>query len=446
MTILGNGLSGLAAAQHVLNTTSQNIANANTPGYSRQEAVLASRIDTSPNRLTPGAGVEVAELRRIADDFRIAALWRANNQAGFDNQMETLVAQAEDIIGGSELSVSGGIDSLFAAFNAAAEAPQSMATRQQILSSAASLASRFNQLAGNLDLQKRQIDEQATTLVSGINGQTASIARLNAQIADIQARGGNTSQLEDQRDLAVQKLAGNLALDVQKFPDGRMNVSLSGGQPLVLGSKPATMSLVNGELSLDLKGQVFPITSPGGQLGALQDYRNGTLNELRTSLNGQAERLAVDLNAQLVKGYDLNGDPGAELYESDANDPAASLRLAAGVEPERLGFIGDDGTGNPVGGSGDNTNLLEVITLKSGFYDAYTGLLGNLAIQSAQIQAEASASRGMLADAQSRRDSVSGVSQDEEAVRLMQFTQAYQANAKVVSTAGRVFDTLLGMF
>ena len=445
MSMLINGLSGLTAAQQVLNTTSQNIANINTPGYSRQEAILVARSDGNHARLSPGSGVEVTELRRVSDDYRIAALWRANSQSGYDDQMETLIVQAEDIVGGSELSISTGIDDLFAALNAAAEAPESIATRQQILASADSLANRFNQLVGNLNMQERQIDEQTVANVSDINSQLKSIAQLNEKIADVQARGGNTSQLEDTRDLAVQELSKNLDVSTQRFPDGRMNVSLGGGQPLVLGNNASTMSIQNGDLKLDFKGQNFPVTRAGGHLGALLDYKSGTLEELRGGLNDQAENLAVRLNGQLDAGFDLNGDPGAELYAFDATDPAASLRITDGITPESLGFIGDDG-GTPVGGVGDNTNLLEVIALKSEFYDDYTGLMGSLAIQSGRVQAEASASKGLLADAQNRRDSVSGVNQDEEAIRLMEFTQAYQANARVISTANHVFDTLMGMF
>lgn len=446
MSLFNNGLSGLAAAQHVLNATSQNIANANTPGYSRQEAVLASRVDSSPSRLTPGNGVEVTELRRIADDYRVAGLWRATSQAGFDDQMQTLVMQAEDIIGGSELSVSTGIDSLFAAFNAAAEAPQSTATRQQILATAGSLAHRFNQLAGNLGVQARQVDEQSAALVASINSQTGSIGRLNEKISEVLAKGGNTSQLEDQRDLAVQALANSLDIRSQRMPDGRLNITLTSGQPLVLGNKASAVTLVGDELKLELKGQDFPITHSGGQLGALQGYKHGTLAGLQASLDQQAANLAASLNDRLMAGFDLNGNPGAALYQFDPADPAASLRLSAGIQPDHLGFIVDDGTGNPAAGSGDNRNLLQVISLKAGFYDDYTGLLGGLAIESAQIQAETNASKGLLTDAQSRRDSISGVNEDEEAVRLMEFTRAYQANAKVINTAGQLFDTLLGMF
>lgn len=443
--ILGNALSGLSAAQTVLAVTSQNISNANTPGYSRQDAVLVSRADTSPSRLSAGNGVEVTDILRIADDFRTTALWRATSQYGFDEQMQTLVEQVEYIIGGEELSLSGGIDTLFVAFNAAAETPSSIAVRQQILASADALATRFNQLAANLDMQERQIAEQTEAQVDTINSQLQTVARLNERIADILAQGGNAAQLQDQRDLAVQSLAEQVEVRTETFADGRMSVTLADGQPLVLGNDAATLVFENDQLGLEYRGQSFPVTDTGGQLGALITYRTDTLAGIRERLNTQAANLADAINAQLNSGYDLNGDAGADLFRYDPTAPAASLQVTD-IEPEQLAFRAGDGAGNPLGGTGDNTNLLAVIELKTGFYDEYTGLVGDVGILSAQVQASAQASESLLQDAQQQRDSVSGVNMDEEAVRLMEFLQHYQANAKVIGAADQMFNTLLGMF
>lgn len=446
MSLLGNGLSGLIAAQQVLNVASQNIANVNTPGYSRQEAVLNARLDSSNNRMSPGSGVEVTGLRRMADDYLTASLWRASTQAGYDRQMETLVSQVEAIVGSDEMSITKGLDSFFAALNAATEAPKSPAARQQILATGGALASRFQQLVSNLVLQERQIQEQTEANVAAINSQLKNLAVLNDKIAETLTKGGNTSQLEDQRDLAVTELAKLMEIRTQRLSDGRLTITLSAGQPLVLNSHAATLNYENGAISLSLNGNIFPITQPGGQLGALLDYRNQTLVDLRTRLNEQAETLATAINTQLQQGYDLNGEPGIPLFVFEASGAAGSLAINPEMTADKLAFIGDDGNGNPAGGAGDNSNLLKVVALKPNFYDAYAKMVGDVAIQSAQVQAQATASTSLLEDAQTRRDNVSGVNQDEEAIRLMTFLQAYQANAKVVSAANDVFNTLLGMF
>src|SRR5690606_36573951 len=288
--------------------------------------------------------------------------------------------------------------------------------------------------------------EQAAANVATINTRLENLALLNRKITEVQAKGGNTAQLEDQRDLAVGELAKFMDVRTQRFPDGSLSVTLPAGQPLVMTSKAATLKCDMGLLSRTRKNQTFPIDSIGGQLGALLDYQNQTLAGIRTRRDQQAEQLATAINDQLQQGYDLNGDNGIALFTFEANGAAGTLAINPQMTADKLAFIGDDGTGNPVGGAGDNGNLLEIVGLKANFYDAFTGLVGDVAIQSAQIQAQASASTSLLQDAQSRRDGVSGVNQDEEGIRLMNFMQAYQANAKVVSAADDLFNTLLGMF
>src|SRR5690554_7987209 len=121
MSLLGNALSGLTAAQQVLNVASQNIANVNTPGYSRQEAVIHARTDGSHGRLSPGAGVEVTSLRRIAYGYLVASLWRASSRAGYDSQTGTLLGFSEAGVGGGGLGSINGVGSLFAGLHGAYE-------------------------------------------------------------------------------------------------------------------------------------------------------------------------------------------------------------------------------------------------------------------------------------------------------------------------------------
>src|SRR5690606_24499743 len=240
MSLLGNGLSGLTAAQQVLNVTSQNIANVNTPGYSRQEAVIHARTDASHGRLSPGAGVEVTSLRRIADDYLVASLWRAGSQSGYDSQMETLLGFAEAVVGSDELGITTGLDSFFAALNAATEAPQSVAARQQVLASGNALASRFQQLSANLTLQERQINEQAAANVPTINSQRENLAILSRMVTELQAKSGNTSQPEAQRHIAVGELAKYRDVRTQLYRDDRKCVTKPARQPLVKNGKAST--------------------------------------------------------------------------------------------------------------------------------------------------------------------------------------------------------------
>ena len=443
MSLLVNGLSGLLAAQHALNVSSQNTANVNTPGYSRQEALLASRQGNSFGRLDAGSGVSVVSLRRVADSYLTAGVWRTTSQAGFDGQYKQLIGYVEQVFGSDQLGITAGLDSFYAALNAAADAPQSTAPRQQILASAQALANRFNQLSANLDLQTRQIDEQSDALLAESNTRLAEVAKLNRSIVETLSKGGNVAALEDQRDQAVEALSKLMQLQVNRQRDGSLSLSMANGQALVLGGSAAALSRTGNAFNVSIANQTLPLAgNPGGSLGALMAYRSDELVPLRGQLNDLAQDIADNINTQLAAGLDIQ-DPaqaGAPLFSYDPLNPAGSIRLDAGITYDKLAFA------SAGGGLGDNRNLLALLEQKDAFYSDYVGIVGSLAVRSGQVGAEAKASAQLQEDAMAQRDSVSGVNLDEEGMQLMRYMQAYQANAKVVGAADQLFDTLLSMF
>lgn len=442
--MINNGLSGLRVSQQVLNTTSHNIANINTPGFTRQEAVITARANGSPG-MASGDGVEVTSIRRVMDQFANASLWRASSQSGYFSKMESLYGQVEGIVGSKSLSIAKGLDDFFASLSAASDKPASTATRQQVISEAKSLANRFNRIAENLDLQEQNLSEEVTATMGVINNKAKTIAKLNESIAEAVAKGTNPSSLRDQRENLIKDLSKLVDVRIEENKEGKVTVSLKDGQPLVLGTGAGEMSYSGGTLDLTYRGQVFSVEDVGGGVGAMVEYKDTVLADMRTDLNTQAKKIADDINNQLAAGYDLNGNPGVPLFTySTPTGEALSISVSDTIQTDELAFIGDDGAGAPVGGPGDNTNLKAIIDLKDPFYTGFNNTLGKLGIESAQAQAESKASFELEQDAQFRRDSVSSVNEDEEAAKMMQYTQAYQANAKVISTADRVFNILLG--
>lgn len=444
MSILNNGLSGISASRQMLDATSQNIANMNTKGYTRQDGILVSRAG-SGGALSPGNGVELSKLIRITDDYLETSLWTSSSADGYDTQYRKLLGQVESIVGSPGSSIAIGIDQIFESMSQAAESPESNTARQQVINEASSLAGRFNQMFSNLSIQERQINEQSEAMVKSINAMAGDVAALNRRILDLTARGGNPGQLEDQRNLAIQDISQSLEVRVQRMDNGSVTLTAKSGQPIVLGSEAAKLSLTGTVLKSTLNGVDFELNAPGGQLGALQNYKTGYLADIKQSLNDQAVKLADDINAQLGDGFDKNLDPGAPLFTYNAAAPGETLKTTD-ISPEELAFIGGDGAGNPVGGIGDNANLLNVIEMRPTFYDQFTDLIGKIGIESRQAQLAAESSSTFLAEAQQRRDAVSAVNQDEEAVNIMKFNQAYQANAKVIGTASDLFDTIMRMF
>lgn len=439
MSLLNIGASGLNAAQIALNLTAQNIANVNTIGYSRQEAMMGSL--SGFGRLDNGAGVEVTGVRRVTDDYLVAQHWRSRSATGSSYAFHQYINTTEQLLGSESMNIAKGLDSFFASLSAALDSPETPAQRSQIVSSAGALANRFTQLDESLVTQEKQIDDQLSSTVSQVNSYLSQLAELNVQIGDQAAKGVNTSALEDSREQVVRELSTYMEVRVNRQSDGAFAISLPQGQPLVLGGSSSTLALAGDKLSLAFGGQTFEVPKlHGGSLAGVMDYRTTVLRPLRGELDQIAKKLADEFNAKQETGSDLKGAKGKPLFSYDPLNPSGSLRVVAGFSGSDLAFAK---TG---GGKGDNRNLQELLTIKDSQYNAYSALLGKMAVQSGQAKATMQADANMEKQMAAKLSSVSGVNTDEEGVKIMAYTKAYQANAKVISTSEQLFNSILNMF
>lgn len=439
MSLLNIGFSGLNAAQIALNVTAQNIANVNTIGYSRQEAMMGSL--SGFGRLDNGQGVEVTGVRRITDDYLVSQHWRSRSATGSSYSFYQYINTTEQLLGSESMNITKGLDSFFASLSAALDSPETPAQRSQIVSSAGALANRFGQLNESMLTQEKQIDDQLNSTVSQVNSYLKQVAELNTQISEQASKGVNTSTLEDSREQVVRELSTYMEVRVNRQSDGSFSISLPQGQPLVLSGSSSTLSLAGDKLSLSFGPQTFEVPAlHGGSLAGVMDYRANVLRPLRDELNQMAKKLADDFNAKQAGGVDLNGDPGKPLFSYDPLNPSGTLNVADGFSGDHLAFA------KAGGGKGDNRNLQEIITIKEGQYDAYSALLGRIAVQSGQAKATMQADANMEKQMATKLSSVSGVNTDEEGVKIMAYTKVYQANAKVISTSDLLFNSILNMF
>ncbi|MFQ2267352.1 lateral flagellar hook-associated protein LfgK [Aeromonas hydrophila] len=439
MSLLNIGFSGLNSAQIALNITAQNIANVNTIGYSRQEAMMGSL--SGFGRLDNGQGVEVTGVRRITDDYLVSQHWRSRSATGASYSFHQYINTTEQLLGSESMNIAKGLDSFFASLSAALDSPETPAQRSQIVSSAGALANRFGQLNESMLTQEKQIDDQLNSTVSQVNSYLKQVAELNTQISEQASKGVNTSVLEDSREQIVRELSTFMEVRVNRQSDGSFSLSLPQGQPLVLAGSSSTLSLAGDKLSLSFGPQSFDIPKlHGGSLAGVMEYRTTVLRPLRDELNQIAKKLADDFNAKQGGGVDLHGNPGKPLFTYDPLNPSGTLKIADGFTGDDLAFA------KAGGGSGDNRNLQELLTIKDDQYDAYSALLGRMAVQSGQAKATMTADANMEKQLATKLSSISGVNTDEEGVKIMAYTKAYQANAKVISTSEQLFTSILNMF
>ncbi len=454
MSILNNALSGAVASQLALSASSQNIANLQTKGYTRQSALL-NAVAPAAGSSQAGNGVRVTALMRFSDSYKTQQMWRSASDLGAHSQTQPYLTQLEQVMGDDDASLSSGVDGFFAALNSVAGVdPTSTPLRQQVVTAAGLLAQRFNSMNNVYNAQLQSVRQQRSALVDSANTTIASIASLNAQIANANATGSNASALIDARDQAIDSLASQMGLEVSDQPDGTRNVSLKTGQSLVLGGIAGKLAVSGGAaqtFSLTFAGTSFDLdtTKAGGQLGGLSTYERDTLLPLQQGVADMAQQIAQKVNDQLAAGYAMDGSKGKPLFVYNPGSTSNMLQVADGYQTSDLAFSGD---GTP----GDTGNLQQLVAIKSQtitmakignvmISDADTQLVGRLAVDSQQ-------NKGALATAQTMRDqsvadwqSTSGVNQDEEAVHLVEYQNMYQANMKVMSVANALFDATLQM-
>jgi flagellar hook-associated protein 1 FlgK len=451
MSIISNALSGSIAAQAALNAASQNIANLQTAGYTRQGVLLTS-LGAGVGVRSAGNGVEVSALLRFADAYKSQQMWRAASDQGARSQTQPYLTQLERVMGDDASSISNGIDGFFAALNASAVDPTSTPLRQQIVTSADSMAQRFNSISTVMNNQLLSVQQQRAAIVPQANTTLANIAALNQRISTSTASGTNVSSLMDARDQLIDGLASQMGIEVLDQPDGSRNVSLKSGQPLVIGSIAGTLSsnMTNtGEqtLSLDFAKSSYTLdpVAIGGQMGGLGEFEQNTLKPLQQSLQDMATQLTSKVNAQLALGKTMTGTAGGPL-----------LVYANGKLSITPGFNAKDLALSLTGAAGDSGNLQKLIDIKNQpitvswvgsvlLSDADTQLVGKLGIYSQQNQALLKTANTVRSQAIDDWKSTSGVNKDEEAMSLVEFQNMYQANMKVISVANTLFDATLQM-
>ncbi|MCE9686225.1 flagellar hook-associated protein FlgK [Shewanella sp. AS16] len=457
MNMFNIGKSGLLASSAALNATSNNVANAMVAGYSRQQVMTSS---VGGGAYGGGAGVSVDGMRRISDQYEVAQLWQTTSAVGFGKVQSSYLGQAEQVFGSEGNNIAKGLDQLFASLNAAMEQPNVIATRQGVLNEAKALTQRVNSLNQSIEAQRGQINGQLGAAAKEVNAQLRNIAKFNQDIQAASATGTVPAALQDSRDAAVDELAAILDIRVVEDAQGMVNISLARGEPLLSGNTVATLAQVpdpaNPQDSLvDIqfgKSHFTVERTAGGSMGALLDYRDIQLANSQSYVDELAVQLATEFNTALAGGTDLSGAaPTQPLFSYQPGNPAGSLTVTAGFPPEALAF-GLDGT------QGDNANLKSLVALankdlnftslgaSTSFSESYASMVGQLGSASRQAIVNAKTSVDLQTEAQSQWASTSGVNIDEEGVNLIIYQQSYQANAKVISTADLLFQTMLSSF
>ena len=323
--IFAASLSGLNAAMYEMNTTQHNIANASTPGYTRQQVVLGTPDAQATGSGFVGQGVNVVTVRRMYDQFLTTQVLQQQNQSSYLNTYLASMTQVDNLVSSTTSGVSNAMQGVFDAVNGLANTPTSVPARQTVLSSAQAAVDSFQSVSQGLTTMASALNGQISNSVQQINTYASQIATLNAGIKTAMAvnNGQPPNDLLDQRDQLISQLNQQVGVTTQQQPDGSMSVFVGSGQALVVGNQSMSLQTVqnpNDPSSVNVayltNGKTIPIQQSslqGGSLGSHLAFRDQNLQPAQNALGLVALGFASSINRQNQLGQDMNGSPGAAL-------------------------------------------------------------------------------------------------------------------------------------
>lgn len=334
--ILNTSLTGLLAFRNALATTSHNIANVNTDGYSRQRVNLGTMPATNVGVGYIGRGVQTEGVVRILDQYRVDSLRTNVSEQARLGTFNDLASGIDSLLASPDSGLSQPLQDFFSALQTVADNPSSVSARQVALSQANVLSDRFSTLNARLESQDGEVNARLSSAVSEVNGLAESVADLNTAIREARAATGGAppNDLLDQRDQVLQELSARVSVELVEQNDGSVSVFVGNGQALVLGGDASELALVPGEYPAaspqiamrTATGTIMPVgTLSGGEIGGLLDFRREMLDPTRNSLGQIAAGLTEAMNAQHRDGMDLDGNLGTDFFSVGAPEVSAGL-------------------------------------------------------------------------------------------------------------------------
>lgn len=449
LATLSLATGALAAEQGALTETANNVANVNTPGYSRKEPQFEENPPVVIGPLTFGTGVSLENTAGVRDPILQLRIQQETGTQGelsaFVNAMQQVQAQFNNQ--GNDIGTQ--ITALFSSLNQLSTNPSNLPMRQAVLTATSNLSSTISTTANNLSAQQSNLDLSVTQAVSQVNTLTQQIAKVNGQIAALQNLNQDASTFIDQRDVLINQLSS--LIDVSQIQtESGITLTTSNGTALVAGNEAFTLTTqpdVSGHQHIFAQGNDITGELTSGQLGGLLQARDQQIPSLLSSLDTLAMGISNAFNSANSAGFDLNGNAGGNIFVAPpASGQGAAASMAVAITDPTLIAASSDGN------AGSNGNLANFSAIQSQNSIAgetpsnfYANLIFNVGNAVSNSSAEQQGSQAVLQQLQDQRGSISGVSLDEEASNMVQFQRAYDAAAQVATAVNQMLETVINM-
>jgi flagellar hook-associated protein 1 FlgK len=456
-TMMSLAGQALLTQQQAISVTSHNIANVNTPGYSRQQLIMTTNTPLDSSIGPMGTGVSADAIERVYDRYLSAQINHESQGLGRWDAQNDAVQMVEMIF--NEANGSGlneAMSEFWNAWQSLTSDPDGATERQVLVTVSQVLATTFNQLHADLFQTRQDLDLVVQGTVADINRLSEQLVDLNGKIISSEAGSLSANDYRDQRERVLSELAE--LIDINSFEDanGAVSVSVASGRPLVIASQNYLLSTetnVDGleeVVWVDNDGNTTNINAEisGGKLKGLLEVRDVIIGDYMTRLDTLAGSLMTDVNLLHQAGFDLNGAGGEAFFigTGTAEDLEVNPNIVGDTD---LIAAAADATTVP----GDSRNAVEIAELQyalnmggtqsySDFYGSIVRDVGNEVLKSDAYYNHQS---DMMVQLENQREAVSGVSLDEEMINLIKFQNAYTAAARMITTADEMMQTVLQM-
>lgn len=462
------GKRSMMNSQTALQTTGHNIANKSTEGYSRQRVELQAAEPTGLGSHRIGNGSKTVAITRTNNPYLEKQIGKEQSNLGYFQGKTDAMNRVEQVYNEqTNKGLNTFVTDFFNSVRELSNNPESLATRTQVKETAEFLTKDFKRVNTQLQEIRKDIDQQVSTHVDQVNQMTGEIADLNSKIQMVQNSGGPANDERDRRDLLIKKLGEKINIRWAEGNDGAVTVTAGNSALLVAGDDAKKLSVMatpesgsKGEGGFDIfyqsakDGQITKVTEQmtGGAIGGLLEVRDKNISGLIEGVDKMAYSLATDINTIHSRGYDGHGRLGSDFFEApqDVRHAAENLKVSDRISRDPLKIATAGAPGSP----GDNriataiSQLQYENTMPDGsatMDEYYNSMVGEVGIQSRKAQTGQESQKGIVSQLNNIRESVSGVSLDEETTKLIEFQKAFDASARLIKTADEMFDTVLNL-
>ena len=451
------GMRALSVNQQALEITSHNIANINTPGFSKQEAVIKSSSPQSMASLTRsinsgqiGTGVEIEQIRRLRDEYAERQLRSEMQNLGKWECSVDILSQTGIVFSEpGENGLSSVLDAYWNAWKELEANPEDMAKRKILVDKSKMLTNFFQSIDSRLTQLQSGINTEIKNKILEINNYASQISELNKSIKDALTVGDVSNDLLDRRDSLIDKLSKMINVTAKESDFGQIDIYI-GSKTLVRGDQ---VTLINAELdaaqkfyNINWNDDGTEVSLQNGELYALKNFRDNYIPGIIDKMDDFVSTLITETNLVHNSGFGLDGI-------STGNDFFTGTGIKdIGINPDIEDNLSLIAAASFLGQQGDNSNISKIVGLRDAlllnggtinFDNYYNSLIIQMGIDGQQSSRELENTELIIDKINARQDSISGVSLDEELVNLVKFQHAYNAAAKIITTMDELMDTII---